>query len=122
MPSFTDFLSREDCPPRLAAAIEAVRLRDACRTFHEAHEFAVGDLVRRKRAIAVVSGEGPPTGICIVMRIFPDAEECLDQSWPERFGIRMDLIVGFYAANEDFMFSATDSRRFEPVPESDLVK
>ena len=97
--------------------IERERLRDAYAVYHRQHAFAVGDLVREKDGIRIGSQQRQPNNAYVVMNVCPDPVVCWDPTKSEVYGLRLDIYLGFYDEDGDFLFTWSDSRRFEPLPE-----
>lgn len=101
--------------------VEVVRLRDAFAVYQKPSPVALGDLVREKDGIRIGSQPRAPNNAFVVMDVRPGAETCWDLSVGEgggAYGLRLDICLGYYDADGDFMFSWADSRRFELLPES----
>lgn len=110
-------------PAPIALDIEAVRLRDAYAVYCRENRLKPGDIVREKRGIAFVTDpRKPPTLAYIVMDVKPEAEPHYNVTDMATYGLRFDIYLGYYDSDGDFIFLWSDSRRYEPFPEAELVK
>ena len=104
-------------PMPIAMDVERVRLADAFATYRRVHRFEPGDLIRPKPGIQIESKrEQCPTGTYVVMDVFPHVETTIDPRDLMTYGLRLDIYVGFYDDDGDFIFMPSDSRRYEPLP------
>lgn len=106
-------------PAIVAPDVEAARLREARAAYAREHHFTPGDLVRIKDGLRVISQpQGPPTGTFVVLEVFPDAEVFRDVRAPDFYGMKFDVILGFYDEDGDWMSRPYDSRRLEPIADA----
>jgi hypothetical protein len=105
-------------PPTLD--IDAVRLRDMERVWNRVPDpLRPGDIVRKKRG--VYSNSDAPTGLSVVLEVVPDRPVCDDPADRGSLGMRLDVLVGHYDDDGDFLVGWTDARRLELVPEDVLT-
>lgn len=120
MPSLMDLLreSSDDEPerPKLAADIEAIRLRDSYAAFNEQHVFKPGMIVRQKPQVRLYKAFGDNDRAIVVEMLPEPVIAGLDRGGTSHYREPLDMLIGCMS-NDDFAIYHVDSRRFEPVPE-----
>jgi hypothetical protein len=102
--------------PKIAADIEAVKLRASLAAYQRRHEFRVGDIVRQKPDAKIYKRYGQnDIGIVVELLDEPVVIDNGEQGSPY-FRMKQDILIACIEGDSFCVFHV-DSRRFEPVPD-----